>query len=324
MKITLVMAFFIASTWVGPDSLRAAEFPSKPIKIVVPYSAGGSTDILARMVAERLNLRIGQPAVVDNKPGGSEQIAIVNVTKSAPDGYTLLLSTLSGLAVNSGLYGPRLPYDSLKDLRPVLLAATVPSVVVVHPQVPAKTMAELAAYLKGNPGKVSYASAGNGTPSHLGMEYYKKENGFDAVHVPYKGGAPALQEMMGGQVQVMMALVPEAMPLVKSGRLRALAVTSSKRLPAYPDLPTVAEAGGKNFDMTFWYAFMVPAATPPDVIAKLNQAINGILQEKDIQAKLSEMSLDLSGGSPDKVTELIKSESAKWKKVIDDAGIKID
>ena len=166
--------------------------------------------------------------VVENKPGASEQIAITSVTKAPPDGYTLLLSTLSGLAVNPGLYGPRLPYDPLKDLAPIVLAATVPSVVVVHPQVPVKTMAELGAYLKSKPGSVSYASAGNGTPSHLGMEYYKKANGFDPVHVPYKGGAPALQEVMGGQVQVMMALVPEAMPMVKSGRLRALAVTTTQ------------------------------------------------------------------------------------------------
>jgi len=302
----------------------ASDYPSKAVRVVVPYAAGGSTDALARMMGERLAQRLGQPVVVDNRPGASEQIAITAVTKSAPDGHTLLLSTLSGLAVNPGLYGPKLPYDPQKDLVPVMLAASVASVVVVHPSVPVKTMAELGSYLKANPGKLSYASAGNGTPSHLGMEYYKRQNGVDPVHVPYKGGAPALQELMGGQVQVMMALVPEAMPMAKSGRLRALAVTAPKRLAAHPDLPTVVEAGGKDFDMTFWYAFMAPAGTPAPVVAKLNQTLNAILQDADVRAKLAEMSLDVAGGAPAKVTELIRSDAAKWKKVIDDAGIKVD
>lgn len=324
MKTALTRSFAAAALLAGAVPALAQDYPSKPIKIVVPYAAGGSTDALARMIGERLTQRLGQPAIVENKPGASEQIAITSVAKAAPDGYTILLSTLSGLAVNPGLYKEKLPYDPLKDLTPVLLAATVPSVVVVHPSLPVKTMAELGAYLKNNKGKVSYASAGNGTPSHLGMEYYKKQNDYDPVHVPYKGGAPALQEMMGGQVQVMMALVPEAMPIVKSGKLRALAVTSSKRLPAYPELPTVAEAGGKDFDMTFWYAFMAPAATPPAIVTKLNQTIDAILQDPTLRAKMAEMSLDVAGGSPTRVTELIKADSAKWRKVIDDAGIKVD
>ena len=319
LSVLAAVVLFVA----GTQPARAADYPTKPIKIVVPYAAGGSTDALARIVAERLSKRFGQAAIVDNKPGASEQIAITSVTKAIPDGYTILLSTLSGLAVNPGLY-PKLPYNTQKDLTPIILAATVPSAVVVHPSVPVKNMAELAAYLKSKPGQVSYASAGAGTPSHLGMEYYKKANGFDPVHVPYKGGAPALQEVMGGQVQLMMALVPEAMPLVKAGRLRALAVTTTKRLAAYPDVPTVSESGGKDFDMTFWYAFMAPAGTPAEIVTKLNQAIDAILAEKEVRAKLDELSLDVVGGAPSKVTDLIKSDSAKWKKVIDDAGIKVD
>ena len=324
--MTQALAPFIAAAVFVAGALpaRAADYPSKAIRIVVPYAAGGSTDALARMVAEQLGKRLGQAAIVENKPGASEQIAITSVTKATPDGHTILLSTLSGLAVNPGLYGSKLPYDPQKDLAPVLLAATVPSVVVVHPSVPAKTMAELGSYLKANPGKVSYASAGNGTPSHLGMEHYKKANGVDPVHLPYKGGAPALQELMGGQVQLMMALVPEAMPMVKSGRLRALAVTAPKRLLAHPEVPTVAESGGKDFDMTFWYAFMVPAGTPPEVVGKLNRTIDAILQDKDLRSRLAEMSLDVAGGAPGRVSELIKSDSARWKKVIDDAGIRVD
>lgn len=306
-----------------PLSASAADYPVKPIRIVVPYAAGGSTDTLARLVAERLGKQLGQPVVVDNRPGASEQIAITHVAKSAPDGYTLLLSTLSGLAVNPGLY-PKLPYDVQKDLVPIVLAATVPSVVVVNASVPVKTMAELGSYLKSKPGSVSYASAGAGTPSHLGMEYYKRANGVDPVHVPYKGGAPALQEVMGGQVQLMIALVPEAMPMVKGGRLRALAVTSNKRLASYPDLPTVAESGGQDLDVTFWYGFVAPTGTPPAIVTKLNQVINQILVEKDVQAKLAEMNLDVVGGAPAQLTALIKSDAARWKKVIDDAGIKVD
>lgn len=303
---------------------QAADYPTKPIRIVVPYAAGGSTDTLARLVAERLGKHLGQPAVVDNRPGASEQIAIGHVAKSAPDGYTLLLSTLSGLAVNPGLYGPKLPYNVQKDLVPIVLAATVPSVVVVHPSVPVKTMAELGAYLKAKPGAISYASAGNGTPSHLGMEYYKRATGVDPVHVPYKGGAPALQEVMGGQVQMMMALVPEAMPMVKGGRLRALAVTTTKRLATYPDLPTVGESGGQDLDVTFWYGFVAPAGTPPEIVARLNQTINQILVEKDVQARLAEMNLDVVGGAPAKLTDLVRTDAARWKKVIDEAGIKVD
>lgn len=319
LRVLASIVLFVA----GAQPARANDYPSKAIKIVVPYAAGGSTDALARIVAERLGKRFGQAAIVENKPGASEQIAITSVTRATPDGYTILLSTLSGLAVNPGLY-QKLPYNPQKDLTPISLAATVPSAVVVHPSVPVKNMAELAAYLKSKPGQVSYASAGAGTPSHLGMEYYKKANGFDPVHVPYKGGAPALQEVMSGQVQLMMALVPEAMPLVKAGRLRALAVTTTKRLAAYPDVPTVAESGGKDFDMTFWYAFMAPAGTPADIVTKLNQAIDAVLAEKEVRSKLDELSLDVVGGAPAKVTELIKSDSAKWKKVIDDAGIKVE
>lgn len=324
MPIRLMRLAAVTLLAVQPLWAMAADYPDKPIRIVVPYAAGGSTDTLARLVAERLGRHLGQPAVVDNRPGASEQIAITQVARAAPDGYTLLLSTLSGLAVNPGLYGSRLQYNVQKDLAPIVLAATVPSVVVVHQSLPVKNMAELGSYLKSRPGSISYASAGNGTPSHLAMEYYKRATGVDPVHVPYKGGAPALQEVMGGQVQLMIALVPEAMPMVKGGRLRALAVTSPKRLAAYPDLPTVAESSGQELDATFWYGFVAPAGTPAPIVARLNQAINQILGEKDVQARLAEMNLDVVGGAPAQLTALIQRDAARWKKVIDEAGIKID
>ncbi|MFD0666608.1 Bug family tripartite tricarboxylate transporter substrate binding protein [Ramlibacter sp. MAHUQ-53] len=318
--------FFLAAALMlaGITSASATDYPTRPIRIVVPYAAGGSTDVIARSLGERLTQRLGQPAIVENKPGASEQIATTTVTKAAPDGYTILLSTLTGLAVNPGLYGPRLQYDAQKELTPVLLVGSVPSVVVVNPAVPAKSMAELASYLKANPGKLNYGSAGNGTPSHLAMEYYKRQNGVDPVHVAYKGGAPALQELMAGQVQMMIALVPEAMPMVKGGKLRALAVTSARRLPGQADIPTVVESGGKPLDASFWYAFMAPVGTPPAVIEKLNQALNAILQEPGVRARFADLSVEIAGGTPAKVSELIRSDSARWKKVIDDAGIKVD
>jgi tripartite-type tricarboxylate transporter receptor subunit TctC len=314
----------IATLAICAGAAVAADYPAKPIRIIVPYAAGGTTDVLARLFAERLNTHLGQSVFVENKPGASEQIALVAAARSAPDGYTLVLTTLTGLAVNPGLYGARLQYDPKKDLVPVGLVATVPSVVVVNPSIPVKTMTELNSYLKSNDGKVNYGSAGNGTPSHLGVEYYKRQNGVDVQHVPYKGGAPALQDLMAGQVQMMMAIVPEAMPMVASGKLRALAVTSQKRLSQYPSIPTVAESGGKDFDMNFWYAFMTPAGTPTEITAKLNQQINSILQEPKVRAKFSEMTLDLGGGGPSKVVDLINSDSVKWKKVIDEGGIKPD
>lgn len=308
----------------GATGALAADYPTRPIRIVVPYSAGGLTDVLARTLGERLTQRLGQPTIVDNKPGGAEQIATSMVAKSAPDGYTLLLSTMTGLAVNPGLYGPRLQYDPNKELTPVALVGSVPSIVVVHPDVPAKTMAELSAYVKANPGKLNYGSAGNGTPSHLAVEYYKRQNGVDAAHIAYKGGAPALQDLMAGNVQMMIAIAPEALPMVKSGKLRALAVTSHRRLATAPEIPTVQESGAKPLDASFWYAFVAPAGTPGEVVSKLNAALNAVLQEPAVRTRLAELNVEVGGGSPAVLVEQVRTDAARWKKVIDDAGIKID
>ncbi|WP_240988306.1 Bug family tripartite tricarboxylate transporter substrate binding protein [Cupriavidus phytorum] len=301
----------------------AADYPTKPIRLVVPYPAGGSTDAVARMVGQKLSVKFGQPVVVENRPGASEAIAASFVAKSAPDGYTIFLSTMTGLSVNPSLYS-KLAYAPQKDFAPITLAATIPSVIVVNPNVPAQSMPELLKYLKSRPGTEGYASAGNGTPSHLGMELYKRVMHLDTTHVAYKGGAPTLQDLMAGQVRVMMALVPEAMPLVKAGKLRALAITTAKRSTEYPDLPTVAESGVPGFEMIFWSAFVAPAGTPKDVIAKLNREIDGILHEKETRAKLTEMGLEPAGGSPESLSTFIKNETGKWKKVVDDAGIKLD
>lgn len=307
----------------APVFASAADYPNKPLRVLVPYPPGGSTDGVARLVGQRLSAKLGQPVVVDNRPGASEAIAAGAVAKSPPDGYTLLFATMTGLSVNPSLYA-KLSYDPAKDFAPIIQVTSIPSVVVVNPNVPVNKMSDLVAFLKSRPSSEGYASAGNGTPSHLGMELYKRATNTNVVHVPYKGGAPALQDLMAGQVQIMMALAPEAMPLVKGGKLKALAITTSKRATAYPDLPTVAENGLPGFEMIFWQALVAPAGTPKDITAKLNKAVSEILAEPEIKRRLLEMDLESAGGTPEALEALMRTQAGKWKKVVLDAGIKLD
>lgn len=302
----------------------ASDFPSKPVRIVVPYQPGGSTDALARLLGQRLSEGIGQPVLIDNKPGASEQVAAASVAKSPADGYTLMMATTIGLAINPSLFS-RLQYDPAKDFSAILPVARIASVVVVNPRLPVKTMEELTAYLKANPGKISYGSAGSGAPSHLAMELYKRAAGVEATHVPYKGGAPALQDLMAGNIDVMIALVSEAMPLVKAGKLKALAVTSPGRNQRYPELTPVSDTQGmKNFEIYLWYAVVAPTGTPKEIVGRLNQSFNAILNDKDTKDRLIEMDIEIAGGTPSGVGAIMASEGTKWKKVIDEAGIKAD
>ena len=302
----------------------ASDFPSGPIRIIVPYSPGGSTDAMARMIGQKLTDRLGQPVVIENKPGASEQVGAVTVARSPADGHTIMLATTIGLAINSSLYN-KLQYDPVKDFAAIVPVARIPSVLVVNPQVLANNIEQLTAYLKKNGGKLSYGSAGSGAPSHLAMELYKRAAGVDATHIPYKGGAPALQDLMAGNIQMMIALVSEAMPLVKAGKLKALAITSPTRSSRYPELAPVADTNGmKNFEIYLWYAMVVPARTPKEVIEKLNQSINAVLNEKEMREKLADMDIELVGGPAGKVAGIVGSEGAKWKKVIDEAGIRVD
>jgi len=301
---------------------HAADFPSKPIRIIVPFAAGGSTDAVARLVGTKLAARLGQPVVIENKPGGSEVIASTFVAQSPPDGHIIFLSTMTGLTVNPSLYS-KLAYAPKKDFAPLVLAATIPSIFVVNPSVPVKTMAELPAYLKAHPA-TAYGSGGNGTPNHLATEMYKRAIGAEALHVPYKGGAPALADLMAGQLQLMVGLMPEALPLVKANKLRAIGITTLQRSPEYPELPTVAESGVPGFEMIFWSAFVVPAATPKNVQEILHKALDATLQEPDVRAQMKAMGIVPGGGSQQELARLIDSDTAKWKKVIDAAGIKAD
>lgn len=316
-KLALVLA---ASTWVA--GALAQDFPNRPIKIVVPYAPGGTTDVLARFLGQRMSGNLGQPIVIDNRPGAGEAIGAGVVAKAPGDGYTLLLSTMTTQAINPVLY-PKLSFDASKDLTAIGRVADVPAMVAVNPAVPATNIAEFQRFLKANPGR-NYASPGSGTPNHLATELFKKAAGVEVVHIPYKGGAPAVQDLMAGQVDFMLILAPEAMPLVKSGKLRSLAITTPQRSPMFPDLPTVAESGIKDFELVVWYTLLAPSGTPKEVIAKLNKSLNAVLDEKTTREKLAELSIQPAGGTPDEAMAYAAKEAVKWKKVIEESNIKVD
>jgi tripartite-type tricarboxylate transporter receptor subunit TctC len=314
-------AFLLTASGSAQAADAVSSYPDKPIRIIVPYPPGGSTDVLARMMGQRIGEKLHQTVIVENRAGASGAIGAAYVAKSPADGYTLFLGTSTALAVNPSLFSD-LPYN-VKEFTPVVLATMLPSIVAVPSKLPVKSMKDLLDYLKAHPG-TNYASSGNGTPAHLGAELFKKLTGINMTHIPYKGGAPALTDLVGGQTSLMFAILPESMPLVQNGQLRALAVTTSERLPAYPDLPTLAESGVPGYELIGWYAFLAPAGTPPAIVKKLNQAFNDALQNPEDSKKLTDMGFQVAGGPPEKLTELMVSETQKWKKVIDDAHIKVD
>ncbi|MDM0026466.1 Bug family tripartite tricarboxylate transporter substrate binding protein [Variovorax saccharolyticus] len=321
MKTTKKMAWvFALFTWAAVAV--AQDFPSKPIRIVVPYAPGGTTDVLARFLGQRMSGNLGQPVVIENRPGAGEAIGAGVVAKAPGDGYTLLLSTMTTQAINPVLY-PKLSFDASKELTAIGRVADVPAMVAVHPAVPAANMAEFQRFLKANPGR-NYASPGAGTPNHLATELFKKAAAVEVVHIPYKGGAPAVQDLMAGQVDFMLILAPEAMPLVKSGKLRSLAITTPQRSPMFPDLPTVSESGIKDFELVVWYTLLAPSGTPKDVIAKLNKSLNAVLDEKTTRDKLAELSIQPAGGTPEEAMTHAAKEAVKWKKVIEESNIKVD
>jgi tripartite-type tricarboxylate transporter receptor subunit TctC len=316
-KIAISMAAVFACA-IG----MANDFPSKPIKIVVPYAPGGTTDVLARFLGQRISEDLKQPVVIDNRPGAGESVGAGLVAKSPADGYTLLLATVTTQSINPTLY-PRLPFDATKELTAVGRVADVPAMIAVHPAVPAKDIAEFQRYLKANTNK-NYASPGTGTANHLASELFKRAAGVQATHIPYRGGAPAVQDLMAGQVDFMIILAPEAMPLAKSGRLRNLAITTLQRSPMFPDMPTVSESGIKDFELVVWYALLAPTGTPKDIITRLNKSLNTVLNEKSTRDKLAEMSIKPTGGTAEEAMSFAINEASKWRKVIEDANIKAE
>ncbi len=301
-----------------------APYPNHPVRIVVPFPAGGTTDILARATAQKLTETLGQPFVVENRPGAAGNIGAEIVAKSPPDGYTMLMGTVGTHAINASLY-EKMPYDHVKDFVPVVLVAGVPNVLVVHPSVPAKSVQELIAYAKANPGKLNFASSGSGTSIHLSGELFKTMTGVSMQHVPYKGSAPALADLTGGQVQLMFDNLPSALPLIKAGKLRALAVTSLARASALPDVPTVAESGLPGFEASSWFGLLAPAGTPKDVVTKVNAEVAKWLATPEAKEKLAAQgAIVASGLTPDDFTRHIASETTKWQKVVKDSGAKVE
>lgn len=324
MKIAFLKIICVVSLIV-PAVTQAANFPEKPVRIIVPYPPGGASDTVARFLGQQLSKRLKQPVLIENKPGATEQIAASYVAKSPADGYTLLLASTAGLSVNPTLYRGRLAYEAEKDFAPVAMLVTLPSIVMVNPSLPVKSFDELTAYLKSSPNRLNYASSGAGNPSHLGMELYKRIAAVDITHVPYRGGAPAMQDLMSGQVAMMMAIGPESIPMAKAGKMKALAITTAKRSPAYPGLPTVSESSGySNFELLHWFALVAPARTPAPIVARLNQDINEILNETENRERLVGLGMEIEGGTPQRLADTIKRDRVKWEKVIVDANIQID
>ena len=297
-------------------------YPDKPIKFVVPYPPGGGTDVVARIVQQRLQAALGQPIVIDNKGGAGGSLGTDIVAKSAPDGYTVLF-TLSSHTINPAIF-PKLPFDTIKDFEPVGLVASLPQLLAANMAVPVRTVADVVAQAKAAPDKFSFASVGNGSPGHLAGELMVLRTGAPMAHIPYRGGGPAVTDVMGGQVPLLWVSIPAAAAQVKAGKLRALAVSTTKRSPAFPDVPTMQEAGVADFEVDSWYAMLVPAKTPRPIIDKLNKALNTVLAEPAIRAQLIEQGADAVGGTPEALAKVIAAEVPKWVKLAKDANIKAD
>ena len=325
IRCVLALLAIVATAIAAPLTFAqgAANYPAKPVRLVVPFPAGGTTDILARAVAQRLSEAWGQQVIVDNRPGAGGNIGSDLVAKAKPDGYTLLMGTVGTHAINPSLYR-NMPYDHVKDFAPVILVAGVPNVLVVNPSLPVHSVPELIAYAKANPGKLNFASSGNGTSIHLSGELFKAMTGVEMTHVPYKGSAPALTDLIGGQVQLMFDNLPSSLPFIKAGKLRALAVTSGARAAALPDLPTLAESGLPGFEASSWFGVLAPAGTSRDIVAKLNGAIAGWLASPEAKEKLLAQGAIAAGGTPEDFARHIGAETSKWAKVVKASGAHID
>jgi tripartite-type tricarboxylate transporter receptor subunit TctC len=313
-------ASFAAMLLMALGAAQAQGYPSRPVRLVVPFAAGGSTDIIARTIGQKLNEAWGQPVVVDNRPGGSTVIGTDAVAKAPPDGYTLLITPAPFTIVPSLM--AKLPYDPARDFEPVTLINTTPLVVVVHPGVPAKSIKELVSLAKRKPGALNYGSSGSGGSNHLAGELFNAMAGVKMVHIPYKGNAPALADLVGGHVDVVFNGLTSAMPLIKSGRLRALAVTSLKRSAALAGMPTLDELGLKGFQAVAWNGLTAPARTPKEIVARLNADVLKVVRSPELSERLKTEGSDPVGNSPEQYAAFLREEIAKWRKVIQYAGIK--
>jgi len=319
----IMTSLVAAGLVVVPVPASAQAYPGKSVKLIVPFPPGGSLDFAGRLIAQKLTESWGQPVVVENKPGAGGNIGADLVAKAPPDGYTILLGALSTHAVNPSLYA-NMPYDAAKDFAPITLIAITPNVLVVNANSPVRTVQEFIAYTKANPGKLSFGSGSNGSAGHLAGELYKVETRTDAVHIPYKGGAPATQALLAGDTQFMFDNLANAMAQVKGGKLRALAVTTAKRSSLAPELPTMAEAGLPDFDISTWYGLFAPAGTPPAIIAKWNADVTKILNTPDVRARFVADGAEPAPDSPDAFARFIATELAKYARIVKASGAKVD
>jgi tripartite-type tricarboxylate transporter receptor subunit TctC len=306
-----------------PFAATAQTYPSKPIRLLVPFAPGGTTDVIARLVGQKLSEALGQPFVIDNRPGANGNLGTELAVKSPADGYTLVMSYDGTLAINPSIYR-KLPFDPQRDLAPVASVAQVPLLMVVHPGVAATNIREFVALAKASPGRVNYSSAGHGSSGHLTGELFRARAGIDIVHVNYKGGGQAVQDLLGGQIQMLMTGLATVEGHLKGGKLRALAFTSARRVPGAHDVPTLAESGYPGLEVLSWYGVLAPAGTPQNIVRKLNADINRILQSPDVRERLTALGTEPTGGTPEQFAETIKTDTARWAKVVSDAGIRIE
>jgi len=305
------------------EAAPAQIYPSKPIRLIVPFAAGGGNDNVARLVGKRLADSLGQPVVVDNRPGAGGVVGAELAAKSAPDGYTLFLGGVGSHAINPNL-NEKLPYDPIRDFAPVELLAQAPLILVVHPSVPARDVAEFIAYARAHPGRLNFASNGNGSSSQLAAVMFDSMAGVDMVHVPYKGLSPALTDLLSGQVQLMFSSVVAILPHIKAGKLRALAVTGATRLASMPDLPTIAESGLPGYEASSWYGILAPAGTPREIVAKLNAELSKALEQPEVRASLIAEGAEPAGGPPERFAAHIRTEKERLGKLIRDAKIRLE
>jgi tripartite-type tricarboxylate transporter receptor subunit TctC len=316
--LLFVLAIFSLGTATAQD-----RYPSKALRLIVPFAPGGSTDIFARLIAERAQAPLGQPVVVENRAGAAGNIGAEAVARSAPDGYTLLMATTGVMAINNALYR-NMTYDAAKDLEPVIFVASITNALIVPPGFPAQSVAELIAAAKKEPGKLSFASSGAGSSTHMSAELFKSMSGTDILHIPYKGSGQALPDLMSGRVSMMFENAPGAVSHIKAGKVRALAVTGLKRSPALPELPTVAESGVPGYESLSWSGIAVPAGTPRAVIDRLNKDFNSILGTAEMRQKLTEQGAETMGGAPEAFAQHIRAERDKWSRLIREKNIVIN
>ena len=315
------MRTLLAALLAAPFIACAQSYPAKPVRIIVPFAPGGGSDLAGRLVAAKLSERLGAQFIVDNRPGAGSNLGAELAVKAPADGYTLLLISAS-YTVNPSVY--KLSFDPLNDITPIIQISGGPYVVAVHPSVPANTLAEFVALVKKQPDKYAYGSSGNGSIMHVASEYFLDAAKIKVLHIPYKGTGPAVQDTIGGQVQLVFGAVPVTLPHVKAGRLRALAVTTSKRIAAAPDLPTVEEVGYPGYEVTNWHGLVGPKGLPRDIVARLNKEIGEVVKGDEMKKNLVAEGLEPAGGSPERFGAILKNEMARWAKVVQQAGIKLD